>query len=485
MRLREAGEAVASGSEEAGLSATGVREALFSARDAVKEDPGLGGEAERGRVAALLSSDPAAGGVEHLQLEEIAREADTEYLARWAAALATPHNYGTEYAARQIASHLLDSGSSETHLSRWWRSYSRAAQEHSVAELLARAADELTQPQEFEVLVPVAALSGVDDRPPGWIADTDVNNWLRANNFPLVPEQHGGIIRRETARDPGAAVAIVTDVVETYRARLSIGTRSSGFRTTGKLYVAGTEQPFRYGQRRRVEVHTLEREKKLFADVQLGIVDSALSLLSHLDYGAPAAAVAGGWAAVESLLKGAGDGGAHQVAPRLAALVACSFPRAELTKLAWQRVKAQDDQISSDLRGLDTNKSRAAYVAAILRGGGTLNLTSIADQAAEERMTKIISSPKEAVTRVRSLAEDPLRRLYRQRNLVLHSGRTHAVALRSTLRVGAPLMGAALDRIAHAWFSESVDPLRTAAIAELRIGRLGGPDEPLVEALLH
>ena len=90
----------------------------------------------------------------------------------------------------------------------------------------------------------------------------------------------------------------------------------------------------------------------------------------------------------------------------------------------------------------------------MLRAGTSLSLSETGDEAAEIRMTKILAAPKDAVEDVRALASDPLRRLYRHRNLVLHGGKTDAVGLRSILRVSAPLMGAAMDRIAHAWFAE-------------------------------
>ena len=62
-----------------------------------------------------------------------------------------------------------------------------------------------------------------------------------------------------------------------------------------------------------------------------------------------------------------------------------------------------------------------------------------------------------------------LQRLYRQRNLVMHGGRTDAVALRATLRTCAPIVGAAFDRIAHAWFDRGTKPRELAAQAEIAL----------------
>jgi hypothetical protein len=486
MRLREASEAIAGSSDEAGLSPGAIREACESARDTAKIDPGIGSAAEQARLAALLSGPRLAASVEHLQLQEIAFEADQAYLGRWADTLRAANPPGAEFVSRQLAAHLLDGGSSSTHLHRWWTKRARRdPTEYTLGDLVELAKAELTISSDYEVLVPVTSIRNIDERPAGWLTDIEVNEWLRANNLNLIPEQHGGVRIVVTARDPQAAADQAAEVIDTYRSRLAVGTRSSTLQTTRHLHVSGLSRPFRPLRSRRVEVHTLYREEKVFAGVELGIVDSAIALLSHLDTGTPAAAVAGGWAAVESLLKGPGDDGAHLVAPRLAALVACSFPRAELTKLAWQRVKKAPDAVADEIRLLPTNKARAEHVAHMLRRGETLGLQSPGDQAAEVRMIKLLANPQESIRRVRMLAGDPLRRLYRHRNLVLHAARTDAVALRSTLRVSAPLMGAAMDRIAHAWFTETVEPLRLAAVADLHIGRLGTVEALPIEALLH
>jgi hypothetical protein len=98
---------------------------------------------------------------------------------------------------------------------------------------------------------------------------------------------------------------------------------------------------------------------------------------------------------------------------------------------------------------------------------------------------KFLTSPKSAVNDVRVIAEDPLKRLYRHRNLVLHGGRTDAIALRSTLRVATPLVSAAMDRIAHAWYTDRTEPLRLAAIAEMRLDRLETAESPDVATILH
>jgi len=76
------------------------------------------------------------------------------------------------------------------------------------------------------------------------------------------------------------------------------------------------------------------------------------------------------------------------------------------------------------------------------------------------------------------------RGLYRNRNIVLHGGKTDAVGLRSSLRNAAPLVGAGMDRIAHAWFVEGLEPVQIAARAAVRLATAGAPDGPEIVDLL-
>lgn len=80
-------------------------------------------------------------------------------------------------------------------------------------------------------------------------------------------------------------------------------------------------------------------------------------------------------------------------------------------------------------------------------------------------MQEVLTDPQQTLGKIREHVQDAFARLYRQRNLILHAGRTHAVALRSTLRGATPLVGAGLDRICHARFADGVTPIRLAGRA--------------------
>lgn len=349
----------------------------------------------------------------------------------------------------------------------------------------------------MDVLVPFHSIPAFDEMPDGWKTTSEVTTWLQqeAGAAPVeidgvpVGGLAGGLLIRRTARDPGAVVAAVADVVETFRSRVEIGSKHDGFKPVSAAFVSGSGRLFPLRPQRGLEIRALERQDQLFARPQGGAIDSAIELVSLLDGGSPSAAIAGAWAAVESLLKAPGDGGAHKVAPRLAALVTCSFARAELTSLAWRQIRrpGKDDaarELAKELRDLGENGPRSARVAELLLAGQTLGLLEVSDVASEQRLLKLLRAPRSGINEILKLVEDPLARFYRQRNLVLHAGRTDAVALRATLRTTTPLIGAALDRIAHAQFVNAVEPIRLAAVAGLRLERLETPEATPLATLL-
>jgi hypothetical protein len=195
-------------------------------------------------------------------------------------------------------------------------------------------------------------------------------------------------------------------------------------------------------------------------------------------------AVAAGWSAVEALLTGPGDKTKVPAADRLASLVACAWPRSELLTLAWARQHQDaegDDPVAQELSGLTSSQQRIDYVLDRMHAGMTLGLTEATERAAEARMIELAHDPRKTLTTVKGYAQQATRR---QRNLVLHGGRTWGVALEASLRTAAPLVGAGLDRIAYAYLSDGREPLDTAAQAEVEIERAGTDTAPRLTALL-
>ena len=83
------------------------------------------------------------------------------------------------------------------------------------------------------------------------------------------------------------------------------------------------------------------------------MVDTAMELVAPLD------SESGAGAGIEALLTGPGDEDRVSAADRMASLVACSFPRAELTALSYELEK-EGGVVADQLKVCTTNRDRVA-----------------------------------------------------------------------------------------------------------------------------
>lgn len=103
-------------------------------------------------------------------------------------------------------------------------------------------------------------------------------------------------------------------------------------------------------------------------------------------------------------------------AERLASLVACSWPRAELTTIAYELIaqaSEESDSLVDELREFETNRERADRIWTAIFKHEPLGLTKPGDRLAVKRMEKLITAPRREL-------------------------------------LAAPLVGAGIDRITHA-----------------------------------
>jgi hypothetical protein len=460
-------------------------------------DVGLGSAAERAKLNELLGDKAklTARSQAVLQLARLADTAERGYLGRWAAALgAGTVTAGPERAARYLAAHLLDMGLSPDHLHRWWLRWARKEPgEYSLAELISKLSEELaTGRQQYTVIVFLERFSEFGQSPEGYVPPDEVEACLVQNGFgadAMPAAAEGGAIELQVqALDPGAAVEKVSEMLDAYASRLEVGHKHPGdvrdvFRANGDALVQGVRDPIPLWRRRHVEIHEISRSGLIFAPGGEAI-DSALELVSYLDRNAPAAAVAGAWAAVESTLKGPAT--PHDAARLACSIATASYPRAELTALAKSRSKRNPrDYLAHAIWNATSNRERAFLMADWVRAGLDLEISDASERAALERVRAIISAPGPELRTMRAHMLTTMERLYRQRNLVMHGGRTDAIALRSTLRAAAPIVGASFDRITHALFVEKVEPLVFGAQAELSLDLVQPNESDRLTSLLE
>jgi hypothetical protein len=470
LTLREILEA-----SEAARRSVLTEEALSSSVDAARRraslDPGVGDPPRLKALQTALQPKLRFDGLDFLVLRRLTQEIQDTYLDRWAEAVsAAKAELKPERAARSIASHLLDLGFSTDYLHRWWTyRLLHEPQECSLAEIVLEAHKlALKPPRSYEVLVAFDSVprtkSGL---PVDWLDASAVSQWLRRADFEISGvRQRGGLVFSVEARDSRAAADAAAEAIDNLSARASIATNGD-FQYFPRAWVMGDKVPCDLRRRQRgVQVRALYREDAVYSKGSTSAVDAAFELLAPLQTSSPTAAIAGGWAAIEALLSEPNDRGG--AADRLAALVACSFPRAELTLLSYVLEKT-DAAIAADLRDVSKNRDRAALVAEAIQSGQSLTVKDWPDKAALARMRELLRKPSEKLRDIQNHAALAFRRLYRQRNLVLHGGITNAVALRACLRTAAPLVGAGMDRLAHGWYVDQMRPLEVAARAQVAI----------------
>ncbi len=486
--LLECSDAVAQGT----LSEGTARWLASAIKSQVGPDPGVG-NGRPGVMDILGGKDPLrAGGHDYLRLVELIGTIEAAYLSHWAISLRQGQGQGAndgETAARRIGAHLLDAGFSPDFLHRWWTRRIRGdvGTDVALADILDEAQQLVTRsPGRFRVLVAFAAEVPLNPPiPDGWLNAKQVVEWLKNQGFETTNlRQHGGLWLEVEARDPWAAVALVADRVDRLATRVAIG-QGRQFEPLASAWVEGQKGSFRLRTPRTVAVHSLDRQRRVFMTTDATFVDDALELVRPLHDGPAPAAVAGGWGAIEALLTRPGDRDKVICADRLALLVASSFPRAELTRLAYAHMKSAPGPLSEKLRAAESNRARCELLVDALKGDATLVFGNASDRVAIVQLRRILAGPFESLRSIQNDAIDTLRRLYRVRNLIIHGARTRGIAVGASLRSAAPLVGEGLDRIAHAWIVDGVEPRVLVARAHVRLDALRGGSQLLVTRLLE
>jgi hypothetical protein len=471
LALREAvegGEALSAGV----ITPASLRTIRDLARSLVAKDPALTAN-EKEILQRSLSGDLHPGGHDSLVVSHVISQIESGYLTRWASIVDDARQRpDPEAAATAVGTHLLDSGLSEAFLDRWWQE--QADREPGTVPL----GQQISQLNEFilgreesyEVMVPFAEpLPGQAIQLGSWRDQQAVREWLEANG--VNPSDHaftGGFVLSEAARDPEAAIERAAETIDRMDGLLALSA-AGAIKPLPFAWIAGTSQEYSLQRSRRFEVPCLSNEMAVYDRSLTAIPVSALELLGVLGRGDPAAAVTASWAALEALLIGPGDSERVVAADRLASIVACVVPRAELADLGRTHMHLDlISELSMRLRSCQTPAEKANVIAKAILADMDVTVADPSDELALRRMRLILNNPRERLAELRRTASTALRRLYRQRNLVLHWGRMRPVALRPAIRTAAPLIGAGVDRIVSGWLAGG-DPLRLAARAHVEL----------------
>lgn len=460
-----------------------VAELVNTARRRAGPDLGVGSAAVRSTIEATLGTLQKSPGdrVARHQLEDLLISVEMDYLTRWSAGLVdNAEVLAPESASRLLAGHLLGARFSPDYLHRWatWLATNRPPR--TLIELFDEAAEVVRRPvRDWQVFVPFIALERhAQQMPAEWLDPAKAMGWMSQNAPEALVRHNGGLLLAVGARDRWSAVEEAGDLIESLAARVAVGVPGiPRFQPHSEALVSGTSTTFPLRRpRRQVDVHSLKRQDALFSATEpalSGRLRSAIDLVASLETGTPGAAVAGGWAALEAVLARPETSNV-QAASDLAVLIACSFPRAELTPLTYAYSEDNDDALADELRNASSNLERCTILGTAIAQDSIGGFAKPSDQAAAERVRSMLTDPKAVLGRVSTYVEEALQRLYRQRNMVLHAGKIDSVAMSAALRTVPPLIGAGLDRLVHDALAKGhSDPLRLVARARTALKMCG------------
>lgn len=470
------------------LSASALSWLVRDAERIIGRDPAAGDRVVKTHLRSALKGVLAPGTRSLRSLTTLSSVIQEGYLDRWANLVATTPS--PERLARAVAAHLLDRGYSMPFLHRWARDHMRA--QTSLIDLMRSAIELAGAPQEtFEVLLPFTSVPGAGTHLTGpntsWRDASEVQHWLAEHaGAPAGVRQSGGFLYTFSEQDPVAAAYRGARRVDRILARSTLAAAHARRpEPEGRIWVKGLMKPIRLPHASRSGlVKSLVVESRLYDVLQTTDLDDALELLAAMNTGAPGPAIASGWAAIESLLVSPTDpedsteGRGAVAADRVALLVAGSWPRGDLTALSYRHAPKAPDIVSKQLAIAEGNRERARIVGNALATGRPLELRDPSDKAASARMTKLMTAPRPTLADVEAHVGTAMRRLYRQRNIVMHGGSTNTLTLEATLRTCSSLVGAALDRITHARLTDQLDALALVTRAQIGMSRLGS-DTPI------
>lgn len=461
-----------------------LRESL---RPRIGQDLALGEGAIRQQLNTILTSDLRAGSHNHRALGHLIEHIESGYLRRWRDAVVSDiSKVHVERTARHVACHMLDLG------------FDLDFMRHESKKVLDESTD-LGEYFEFLIALEQQGLKkftgvvafetmpeiGIAKQAKTWVSPEEVSRLLD-EKFPDRSNLRyvGGLRFSVTAREPKSAVREIGYILD------RLGNRTRYLRNQS---VPWQPHPWVFFDTEpsplsietldlRVDILSLQKTGALYeVNEGRGVsqIDEALELAASLNAAAPSVAVAGGWASLESLLVSPQDGEDREVgksvaADRAAWLVTASWPRAELTTLS-HNLRNPPDRLARALAAEESNIKRCRILSNWISTGQRFSVAGIENSVAMERMIELHSNPRPTLGRVNGYMRGTMRRLYRQRNIVLHGGSTQSVALRATLRTAAPLVGAVLDRITHGFIVGHQDPLESASRAQVAISVVHDP----------
>lgn len=470
-----------------------------SALRACSRDPGIGPDPGSTKVADAIkrvTSNPDADSKNAAaEVEAWRHKIGRNYLRNWAAFLEGGglEESNVEMCARSVVSHLRSLGYSRAHIQGW---LTERGDSRSIAALAREAAGHLDgRTREYQFTVASDELAKVSKREKT-LEVIELNG--ESNPFQAAENVDGFDLSNLTqnravqischAPDPFSALTILQLRIDRIMTRLALAEGRIRKPVYPVVLETGSAKPKLWKLEdpgKLIQIPDLthwnlitDLESKALADT----LTETLHLLTPQLQVAHGVSLATLWASCEALLGRTGQGG-HLVAPRMAAILACAYPRQLAFDLLQRAKKLKQSGVKLEAR------TEGRSPAVVLRefwediAANDPGFTEPADQAAYFRFRATIANPKAQLKRVRKYLEELLLRLYYHRNFVMHSAKTNTVSLNDVAGVAPVIVAAALSEMVSG-IAREVAPGALADRAAIELDLLGtDAAKPLISLL--
>ncbi len=446
--------------------------------DALKNDPGVS-SAQKKLIQYAKNISPSSDDTSHdvCLAAHHTQDLRKTYLQNWADLFEVPDQAGqldVEGTAKRIVSHLLYCKVPAPSIYKIIHDHKISAEEYDFSALL-RELDKKTKYDvktfNFAVLV---------DRLPDFLhSSTPPSNWLtpqkmkrwKHENAPHAEmiRHHGGFILTVQARDVNEAAEDAQRLLSQLSFKFQSGSENQ-FSVLPTMWSQekGKAFPTRRGSQS-LKLRAFQRSKTLHSlDIEpkarniLAIIEPLQTQDSHV-------AIVNGWVAIESLLVDSEENDRIGAA-RMANVVAASYFRAEMTWLARNYSTIYKDECSLAKQICDSELSieRAKLMSQAILGDNGFERLDQPDQLAIEKMREALECPCTVFNRTAKILKREFQRMYRKRNLIVHSGRAVENGIESVADKVIPLLINGVDQLLIANIQHNIDPKALAASIEFK-----------------
>lgn len=439
---------------------------------------------EQKRISECMEAISPLNGERSFEAQLAARlckSIEESYIQQWASIFddaAAAGAVDVEGSAKRIVSHLLYLGLPAASIYSVLQEQHNSAEEHSFSEVL-RELDRRVkvEPKKFTFAIPVdkdPSFLHIRPFPPGWLNAKELREWKEryAPNAPTL-RHHGGFLLTVEARDVNEAA----DHVRVLLPQLAFKFESDVKGGFSVLQIMWSQERGRHFRTRRYpeafKLHAFRRADMLATlemdpDVRnmLAIVEPLRSTTSHVE-------VVNGWVAIESLLV-APEEPDRVGADRMASIIAAAYFRTEMTWLAGNYVKkyGSDSPLANDIQNAEGSLQRSQLMSQAILAGCDVAKSDYPDQIAVAKMQDALANQKSVFERTQAILAREFSRMYRKRNLIVHSGRVLEHGIDSLSTNVRPLLMAGIDQILIAKLQHNVGPQELAAMIEYKVRNL-------------